>query len=168
MTSNFILRTSQAMFLFVIKRCLYLVFHRLKMQIAWGAFLVKKNLDLLMLISTDLSSYSAVQQSCTPTSACSFIFSATVSHIHFSMIVPFKTPIARKGEAFRLWDFDRWSANDWKEQNNFIDLYIIKTAWYQLPTDKPVSSLNILERYPCMDSAENSEQIMNILTKYIM
>jgi len=32
--TNFILRTSRAMFLFVIKRCLYLVFHRLKMQIA--------------------------------------------------------------------------------------------------------------------------------------
>jgi len=31
------------MFLFVIKRCSYLVFHRLKIQIAWGAFLVKKN-----------------------------------------------------------------------------------------------------------------------------
>ena len=27
-----------------------------------------------MLISTDLSSYSAVQQSCTPSSTCSFIF----------------------------------------------------------------------------------------------
>ena len=80
---------------------------------AWGAFLVKKTPDLLMLISTDLSSYSAVQQSCTPSSTCSFIFSAAVSHIHFSMIVPFKTPIARKGEAFRLWDFERWSANDW-------------------------------------------------------
>jgi hypothetical protein len=38
---------------------------------------------------------------------------SAVSHIHFSMIVPFKTPIARKEEAFRLWDFDRWSANDW-------------------------------------------------------
>ena len=29
------------MFLFVIKRCLYLVFHRLRIQIAWGAFLGK-------------------------------------------------------------------------------------------------------------------------------
>ena len=62
------------MFLFVIKRCLNLVFHRLKIQIAWDAFLVKKNPDLLMLISTDLTSYSAVQQSCTPSSTCPFIF----------------------------------------------------------------------------------------------
>ena len=38
-TINFILRT---MFLFIIKRWLYLVFYRLKIQIAWGASLVKK------------------------------------------------------------------------------------------------------------------------------
>ena len=37
-TINFILRT---MFLFIIKRWLYLVFYRLKIQIAWGASLVK-------------------------------------------------------------------------------------------------------------------------------
>ena len=34
----------------------------------------KKTPDLLMLISTNLSCYSAVQQSCTPSSTCSFIF----------------------------------------------------------------------------------------------
>ena len=73
-TANFILRTSRPMFLFVFKRYLYLVFHRLKIQIAWGVFLVNKNPDLFMLISTDLSSYSAVQQSCTPSSTCSLIF----------------------------------------------------------------------------------------------
>ena len=32
-TANFILRTSRPMFLFVFKRYLYLVFHRLKIQI---------------------------------------------------------------------------------------------------------------------------------------
>ena len=73
-TANFILRTSRPIFLFVFKRYLYLVFHRLKIQIAWGVFLVNKNPDLFMLISTDLSSYSAVQQSCTPSSTCSLIF----------------------------------------------------------------------------------------------
>jgi hypothetical protein len=73
-TANFILRTSRPMFLFVFKRYLYLVFHRLKIQIAWGVFLVNKNPDLFVLISTDLSSYSAVQQSCTPSSTCSLIF----------------------------------------------------------------------------------------------
>jgi hypothetical protein len=73
-TANFILRTSRPMFLFVFKRYLYLVFHRLKIQIVWGVFLVNKNPDLFMLISTDLSSYSAVQQSCTPSSTCSLIF----------------------------------------------------------------------------------------------
>jgi hypothetical protein len=29
---------------------------------------------------------------------CIHFFTAAVSHFHFSMIVPFKTPIARKGE----------------------------------------------------------------------
>jgi hypothetical protein len=50
-------------------------------------------------------------------------------------------------------------------------LYLVKnkTVWYQLPIDKPTFSLNVLEvSFPCMDSAVNSEQIMNILTKYIM
>ena len=46
----------------------------------------------------------------TPSSA---FHASAVSHFHLSMIVPFKTPIAWKGEAFRLWDFDRSSANDW-------------------------------------------------------
>jgi hypothetical protein len=36
--------------------------------------------QIMMLISTDLSSYSAVQQSCTPSSTCSFIFFAAMSH----------------------------------------------------------------------------------------
>jgi hypothetical protein len=37
-----------------------------------------------------------------------------------------------------------------------------------LPIDKPVSSLNILEMsYPCMDSAENSEQIILIFKNEI-
>jgi hypothetical protein len=113
-TTNFSLRTSRALFLFVIKRCLHLVFHRLNIQIAWSAFLVNKNprsfdadvYRFKFLLRGSAILYSRVQH-------IHSFFSAAVSHVHFSMIVPFKAPIVRKGEAFRLWDFDRWSANDW-------------------------------------------------------
>jgi hypothetical protein len=44
------------------------------------------------------------------------------------------------------------------------------TRMYTLSPSKSINQFKCIREvsYPCMDSAENSEQIMNILTKYIM
>jgi hypothetical protein len=111
-TTNFILRTSRVMLVFVIKRCLCLVFHRLKIQIAWGAFLVE-NPDLLTLMSTDLSSYSAIQHSCTPSSTCSFIFFRRGEPYPFFNDRSSQNSNCSERKSFQIMRFDRWSAKDW-------------------------------------------------------
>ena len=54
---------------------------------------------------------------------------SAVSHINFSMIVPFKTPISRKGETFRLWILtdDRQIIAHCTLDKHYTELRVLKT-----------------------------------------